>query len=418
MTHPNDMLNRTVFHVGDTYPLRMLSASVGVGCVVACGGADRPTSPGTVGGRGAIGGAAAFGGAKGSGESSNSQPRGGSPASSGAAATGGVPVSDGTVESPGGSNAGGTDDVAGGSSDPTGGKSTSGGAASGGKSASSSAPVGGSAGNGTTPAVKSRGCGKTPTLSGTRTIQSGGQSRSYWLRIPDTYDNNTPHRLIFGFHWNGGSGTDVDSDGTSGFTWSYYGLREQAGNSTIFVAPTGLDAALANSGGRDLTFVDDLVKLIEENLCVDTTRLFSVGFSYGGGMSYEIACARVGVFRAVAVYAGAQLSGCDDGTKPIAYMGIHGITDPTCSIVGGRSLRDKFVKNNGCIAMSPPEPSQGSKTHICASYAGCASGHPVRWCAFDGGGHTPAAVEGSAVDSGGGDKTWTKGEVWKFIAQF
>jgi poly(3-hydroxybutyrate) depolymerase len=228
--------------------------------------------------------------------------------------------------------------------------------------------------------------------------------------------------LAFAFHWNGGTMGDVDGGGTSGYTWSYYGLREQADNTTdsrmIFVAPQGNGNGWANSNGQDLTFVDDMIKQIEGDLCVDTTRLFAMGFSYGGGMSYAIACARATVFRAVAVYAGAQLSGCTDGTKPIAYIGVHGITDPTCNISGGRSLRDKFVKNNGCTTQNPPEPSEGSRTHVCTSYAGCASGYPVRWCAFDGGGHTPAPVDGQAIDSGGGDKTWTKAEVWKFFTQF
>src|SRR5215211_5194206 len=58
------------------------------------------------------------------------------------------------------------------------------------------------------------GCGKAPTLtSGPRTIQSGGQNRSYIIRIPDGYDRNHPYRLIFGFHWNGGTANDVDSGG-------------------------------------------------------------------------------------------------------------------------------------------------------------------------------------------------------------
>src|SRR5690606_8405262 len=60
------------------------------------------------------------------------------------------------------------------------------------------------------------GCGKTPTLnSGTHTITTNGKNRSFILRIPDGYDNTTPYRLIFGFHWNGGTANDVDSGGTS-----------------------------------------------------------------------------------------------------------------------------------------------------------------------------------------------------------
>ena len=177
------------------------------------------------------------------------------------------------------------------------------------------------------------GCGKSPTLtSGTRTIQSGGKNRSFILRIPDGYDNNRPYRLIFGFHWNGGTAGDVDGGGTSGYPWSYYGLRALSNNSTIFVAPQGLNNGWANSGGEDLTFVDNMVSLIESGLCVDTTQLFSLGFSYGGGMSYAIACARATVFRAVAVYSGGQLSGCSGGTQPIAYIGLHGLRDPVLNI--------------------------------------------------------------------------------------
>ncbi|MEJ2427164.1 MAG: hydrolase, partial [Candidatus Thiodiazotropha sp.] len=43
---------------------------------------------------------------------------------------------------------------------------------------------------------------------------------------------------------------------------------------------------------------------------------------------------------------------------------------------------------------------------------------PVRWCAFDGGGHTPAPVDGTNSAYGGGDVTWTKSEVWDFFTQF
>jgi poly(3-hydroxybutyrate) depolymerase len=141
-----------------------------------------------------------------------------------------------------------------------------------------------------------------------------------------------------------------------------------------------------------------------------------MGFSYGGGMSYAIACARAKTFRAVAIYAGAQLSGCEGGNDPIAYIGIHSVTDPTCGYSGGEGLRNKFVTNNGCTAQTPPKPS--GSTHICTKYEGCKTGYPVEWCAFGGAGHSPAPVDGQSSDSGGGDKTWTKAEVWAFFTQF
>jgi poly(3-hydroxybutyrate) depolymerase len=268
----------------------------------------------------------------------------------------------------------------------------------------------------TTPPTGGTGCGKTPTLtSGTHTIQSSGKSRTFILRIPSNYDNSRPYRLIFAFHWRGGTANDVASGGTSGSAWSYYGQQEQSNNSAILVAPQGLGNGWANSGGEDVTFVDDMIRLIESQLCVNPAQRFATGFSYGGGMSYALACGRANVFRAVAVFAGAQLSGCSDGSQPVAYFGIHGIRDSVLNISMGRSLRDRFVRNNGCTAQNPPEPAAGSLTHITTAYSGCRAGYPVVWAAFDGD-HIPGPVDGSSAESG--VRTWTKGEVWRFFAQF
>jgi poly(3-hydroxybutyrate) depolymerase len=253
------------------------------------------------------------------------------------------------------------------------------------------------------------GCGTAPTLtSGTHTIQSSGQSRTYILRVPDNYTSSRAYRLVFGLHWLNGSAAAVASAG-------YYGLQPLSNNGTIFVAPQGINNGWANTNGQDLTLVDDLTRLVEGGLCVDTTQVFALGWSYGGAMSYALACARPAVFRAVAVLSGANLSGCNGGTQPVAYFGIHGIHDSVLNISNGRSLRDTFVRNNGCTPQSPREPAQGSLTHITTTYSGCKPGYPVQWAAFDGD-HTPSPVDGSGSPNDA--RTWTSGEIWKFFAQF
>ena len=262
------------------------------------------------------------------------------------------------------------------------------------------------------------GCGKAPTLtSGARSIQSSGKNRSFILRIPDNYDRNHPYRLIFGFHWNGGTANDVDSGGTNGYTWSYYGLRELSNNSAIFVAPQGLGNGWANSGGQDLTFVDDMVKLIEDDLCVDTTQLFSLGFSYGGGMSYAIACARATVFRAVAVYSGGQLSGCSGGTQPIAYIGIHGLRDNVLTISVG-TVAARHVRQEQ--RLHRPEPARAgagqpdAHRHLLLRLPGRLSGGLGRVRRP----HTPNPVDGTADAFAPGEKSWTRPVVWDFFTQF
>lgn len=252
------------------------------------------------------------------------------------------------------------------------------------------------------------GCGTAPTLTnGTHTIFSGGQNRSFILRLPNNYDRNHPHRLIFGFHWLNGSATDVAN---GNWVQPFYGLQALAGNSAIFVAPQGLNNGWANTGGRDVTFVDDMINLIESDLCVDTTQRFALGFSYGGGMSYALACARPDVFRAVAIYSAGVISGCSGGNSPIAYLQAHGISDSVLPISGARSMRDRFAQNNGCTPANPPEPAPGSGMRTKFTYSGCMPGYPVVWYAFDG--------DHNAAPTDPNGSQWLPGETWQFFEQF
>lgn len=262
-------------------------------------------------------------------------------------------------------------------------------------------------------AVPSEGCGKARSLQNGRiNLNVNGLNRSYILRVPDNYNNQNPYRLIVGYHWLNGDATQVANGGNGSATETpYYGLWNLAQNSTIFVAPEGIDKGWANSGGRDLALTDSILNQIQSNFCIDKSRIFATGFSYGAGMSNAIACARANVFRGVALYSGAQLSGCDGGTAPIPFFAAHGLDDNVLSISQGRSLRDRAVRNNKCTAQNPLEPARGSGTHICTSYQNCTAGYPVRWCAFDGG-HWPSQHDAGQVES------WIPQEAWKFISQF
>ncbi|MEU4770193.1 ricin-type beta-trefoil lectin domain protein [Actinosynnema sp. NPDC023794] len=266
-------------------------------------------------------------------------------------------------------------------------------------------------------AATTAGCGKAPLASGARTVQSSGKTRSYILRVPDNYDANRAYRLTFAFHMRGSDMQGVDSGGTSGYPWSYYGQRALENTTTIFVAPQGLGGGWGNAGGEDVTFVDDMIGQLDAGLCIDTTQRFALGFSFGGAMSYALACARPTVFRAVAVYGAAQLSGCSGGTQPVGYIGLHGLRDGVLPISNGRALRDTFVRNNGCTPQNPPEPAVGSLTHTVTAYSGCRAGYPVVWAPFDAG-HTPGPWDGSAGDLNPHEKSWTIGVVRNFFAQF
>ncbi|KAH7362372.1 Alpha/Beta hydrolase protein [Plectosphaerella cucumerina] len=258
----------------------------------------------------------------------------------------------------------------------------------------------------------SPGCGRAAGLtSGTHTING----RQFILRLPNNYSPNRAYRLIFGLHWLGGNMGDVDTGRTvQQGVWNYYGLQRLADNSAIFVAPQGNGNGWGNGGGSDVNFINSIITYVEDRLCINQQQRFSVGFSFGGAMSYALACAAADKFRAVAVLSGGQMSGCSGGNGAVAYLGIHGIRDGVTSIAGGRTLRDRFVRNNGCQSLSPREPTQGSLTHVKTQYSGCRAGYPVTWIAFDEG-HIAAPRDGAPGDSG---TTWTSGEIWQFFSQF
>ncbi|KZL65497.1 ferulic acid esterase A (fungal cellulose binding domain-containing protein) [Colletotrichum tofieldiae] len=245
--------------------------------------------------------------------------------------------------------------------------------------------------------ARTAGCGKTPPSSGTKSIGN----RRYTLQVPANYDSNKEYMLIFGFHWLNGNMNTVAP--------GYYGLRALAGESAIFVAPDGINAGWANGGGSDVTFVDQILTEVQNSLCIDTTKRFATGFSYGGAMSNAVACARPtdqpDIFRAVSVIAGAELSGCAGGTTPVAYLGIHGAADNVLSISQGRALRDRFLRVNGCQSKNAPDPSPGASQRIKTEYS-CRDGYPVWWIGH-GGGHV-----GDANDSQG---NWMARETWDFF---
>ncbi len=262
--------------------------------------------------------------------------------------------------------------------------------------------------------VASAGCGKAPTLkNGTITLQSNG-TRTYILRVPDNYDANHRYRLVMAYHWMSGSSQAV-ADGTGSTESPFYGLWDLANGNTIFVAPmgtgSGQNTGWPNVDGRDVAFTDAMLAQLEAGFCIDKTRIFAMGFSYGAGMSYALACARPDVFRAVALYSGAELSGCDGGTKPIAVFASHGIGDSVLDIGRGRALVHHFVQVNGLTLEEKPDPSPGSGTHVCTKFPGGSGKYPIEWCAFEGD-HTPNPHDNGQTTS------WIPAEVWAFITQF
>lgn len=313
-----------------------------------------------------------------------------------AAATGGRDKSTGTRNSSGGSSQEGARSSnkgrmnTGGARD----RSAAGGAtsskeAAGGATSTNSKPSSGPDSNndGT---QSSSGCGKAnyPAACSTKgtpcSIDVGGNARTYYVYLPDKYDASQLYPLVFQFHPMGGTAEQAISIPSirSKFT-------------AIYVTPQGLTSGSstgwANTNGQDMDFTKAMLSTVQESYCVDKSRIFSTGFSYGGMMSYAIGCEMGDVFRAVAPMSGALYSGCKNGTHAVAMWGSHGLSDNVVPIADGRAGRDAILKRNHCgteTVATTPSP--------CVSYQGCDFGYPTTWCEFEGS-HAPPSFAASAI---------------------
>jgi poly(3-hydroxybutyrate) depolymerase len=404
----------------------LLGAAVSVSLVLV--GCSASSTTGGSGGSKVSGGTTTATSTAGSGGAVSS---GGNTALGGATGSGGqtTPSATGGKLGLGGSVTGGTTSVGGSSASGSGGASASGGTAGTASGGVGAVDAGGGNSGGTSGGIDggttmSSGCGKTPKLLKStpppstkinyNKITSASLDRQYILWYPDNYDKNRPYRLIMNYHWYTGSASqvfDCNTEGIKCYTTQtpFFGLKDLADDSTIFVAPDGIDAGWANTNGRDTTLTDDILKAVESDLCIDTTRVFAQGFSYGGAMSATLGCQRADVFRAVVVFAGgiSGMSGACTGTSPIAYYGATGTQDSGYS--GGQTAVKHFAEVNGCTAQTLPTPPTGG--HVCVSFQGCSAGHPVRWCPFDDI-HTPSPKDKGATT------TWQPKEVWTFLTQF
>lgn len=414
--------------------------------LVGCGGSA--TVPGTGGTIGSGGEPSGSGGFVGSGGSSSS---GGKTGSGGSVSSGGSTGSGGSTSSGGAPGSGGKTSSGGSGGEMTAG---SGGYAAGGRGpgaggrGTAGSPVqpgsGGSAGAGmpSSPGM-SAGCGKAPTIASSMynngkpiDITVGTMQRRYILRVPTTYENTKPYKLVVAYH-------ALNSNDHTVYSQDYYELSPLSNNTTIFVAPNGQKngapctgtgtgesgCGWPNTGDQDMMLADAVVKQVEDNFCIDTNRIFATGWSYGASMSEQTACERPlggtapwGV-RAVATYAVAYLSNAPNCkvTKPVAYFGHHGTCDSVLSYdgtakcsnttqeMGGVGIAKTFATINGCTWVIPKKVTSGA--HVCTKFEGCSAGYPVEFCSHSGD-HT------GFPDSDNPKNTWGPAEAWAFFNQF
>ena len=233
--------------------------------------------------------------------------------------------------------------------------------------------------------------------------------RTVRIDIPKSYDKNKPYKLIFGMQCMGGWAGGVQDEG-------YYGLKPLDKNETaIFVAPEG-NGNQAPWGQDDYTLFDELLAYLEGNFCIDSSRVFSTGFSYGSMFSNGLSWNHQDVLRAVAVYETAERNIWLPQRKNmgIGWMGVLGLDDGLCTPEMGRAARDIILTLNsegGKAKNERAEEAQRNAAHKCYDYTTVEERFPVRWCTQSGGHIWDHKDPGQ-------NKSWVPETTWDFFSKF
>ncbi|MFL5306175.1 MAG: alpha/beta hydrolase family esterase [Polyangia bacterium] len=366
-------------------------SSSGGGPASGTGGSASGTGGQATGGTTATGGSTATGGATGTG---------GVTASGGSTGTGGVSATGGATGTGGAAGGAGTGGAGTAGTAGRGGPGTGGSGGSAGSGAGTGGAAGGSSGNTTCPSMILK-SGDT-----NMSVMVGSTSRTYILHVPPAYKGTTAVPLVVDFHPLGGSGSS--EEGSS----PYKGQTDPEGVVTAY--PNGLSGP---SGGAwnvgpccvanvdDVAFARALVAQVETKACIDTKRVYAVGFSMGGGMSHYVACHAADLFAAVAPASFDLLKENEAGCtppRPIAEISFRSSNDPLVAYAGGASSLvsgmpvtflgavgtfQKWAALDGCTG-SPT----AADSNACQYYNTCTAGVKVGLCTMTAG-HAPGKAE-------------------------
>lgn len=234
-----------------------------------------------------------------------------------------------------------------------------------------------------------------------KTISVNGVSRKYILHVPSSYKGDTAVSLVVDFHPIGGN---ASGESTSS---PYKALTDPEGVITVY--PDGLNSPNMGQAWNvqgccttadDTSFVRAVVKEVETLACINTKRIYAVGFSMGGGMSHYTACHLADIFAAVAPAAfdlvNENVAACTP-TRPISVISFRSTGDPVVSYNGGYSsfvtgmaitflgakgTFAKWASINSCTDSPSAEDANG-----CSFYSSCKDGVKVGLCTKQGGGH-------------------------------
>ena len=288
----------------------------------------------------------------------------------------------------------------------------------------------------------SKGCGTTSKLQKVKSVENGDQfqikvgndTRDYFITLPQNYDNTKPHKVLFALHCYGSRGEDfVHHSADYDHPTPYYGQQVLDKNGDYIFVSLDAIGGLWTKGQGDHDFFAQTLTTLNDNYCIDTSRVFITGFSFGAMFSYSLMQDMQSRVRAAATYAVADYNiwlpeGDNMKNLPIAWMNVHGVNDGRCDYNRAKtSALPRILKRNGKAdangdftdaSAEKPEEVSGNTGHVCYDFKNVDERFPVKWCSWPGDHQWTAHDTGNMGVGWNWESTWVPEEVHKFFEQF
>eukprot|EP00440_Ansanella_granifera_P045789 gb/GFBE01049601.1/.p1 GENE.gb/GFBE01049601.1/~~gb/GFBE01049601.1/.p1 ORF type:complete len:408 (+),score=51.17 gb/GFBE01049601.1/:1-1224(+) len=159
-------------------------------------------------------------------------------------------------------------------------------------------------------------------------------------------------------------------------------------------------SATVDSFSTTEDMVKGIVEWAEEHTCVDSDKIFGMGWSLGGYVMNHMACRDWSPFKAVAPMGfdtPMMEPGCSN-SKPFSYAGFCSTSDEARSCTPDRVVKSAefWSKRLNCVGKGPgggPVSYNRSATSYCTEWSTCDDGNFVEYCITVGIDHTPSGQQ-------------------------
>ena len=187
--------------------------------------------------------------------------------------------------------------------------------------------------------------------------------RPAMVAIPFDYDPTKSHPLVVLLHGAGVFG------GLQANFWQMFNVIDE--KQFVFVYPDGIDGvwnatqACCDPTGEvdDVGYISGLIEEAQQVYNIDAKRVYLMGHSNGGFMSYRMVCERSDLITAIVTLAGSTFddpADCQPATLPVSVLHVHGTDDQTVpyegrtigdfSYPGAVETTERFAARAGCDA--------------------------------------------------------------------